>query len=177
MRLTLVQRGGLYSLRVNSLPQARMLRSNQALSSATSQSAAPCAAPTRTLLLVDDEATLRSALRRFFTRRGWRVAEAEDGERARAMLLDGETIGGGYDAVITDMRMPRLTGMELHDMVSRTDARLGRRFIFSSGDMGDDDALEFIARTQCPVIPKPFELAALLAVVERVAAGSIQRAG
>ncbi len=153
-----------------------MFRPNPSLSSVTSSHAEPRATPTRTLLLVDDEATLRSALRRFFMRRGWRVVEAEDGERARAMLLDGETIGGGFDAVITDMRMPRLSGMALHDTVSRADARIGQRFIFSSGDTGDDEAVAFLARTHCPVIPKPFELSALLAVVERVAAGTLPHA-
>ena len=71
----------------------------------------------RTVLVVDDESTLRSALRRFFTRRGWRVCEAEDGEHARALLLEGAVPGGGFDAVLTDVRMPRLNGMELHAMV------------------------------------------------------------
>ena len=149
-----------------------MLSPDQPLPSATSEPATLCDAPPRSLLLVDDEATLRSALRRFFMRRGWQVLEAEDGEHARAMLLDGVTIGGGFDVVITDMRMPRLSGMALHDLVCRTDARVGERFIFSSGDTGDDDAVQFIARTGCPLISKPFELAMLLEVVERVAAGS-----
>ena len=132
--------------------------------------------PSRCVLLVDDEATLRSALRRYFMRRGWRVMEAEDGEQARAMLLDGDQIGGGFDAVISDMRMPRLTGMALHDLVSRIDARVARRFVFSSGDTGDDEAVAFLARTRCPVISKPFELASLLAAVERIAADGVRPA-
>ncbi len=126
--------------------------------------------PARRLLLVDDEATLRSALRRYFTRRGWSVCEAEDGEHARAMLLDGEMVANRFDAVLTDIRMPRLSGMALHDAVSHVNAALGRRFIFSSGDTGDEEAVEFLARTGCPVVPKPFELAMLLSLVERVAA-------
>jgi DNA-binding NtrC family response regulator len=125
----------------------------------------------RSLLLVDDEATLRSALRRYFTRRGWQVIEAEDGERARALLLDGETVGGGFDAVVSDMRMPRLSGMALHDAVAAIDSTVSRRFVFSSGDTGDDEASAFLERTHCPVLSKPFELAALLAVVERIADG------
>ena len=141
--------------------------------SADGDPAAALPAPrARSLLLVDDEATLRSALRRFFTRRGWTVCEAEDGEDARVLLLDGATIGGGFDAVITDMRMPRLTGIELHTIVSGVDALVARRFIFSSGDTGDDDALAFIERTDCPVVAKPFDLAELLALVERVAANA-----
>ena len=114
--------------------------------------------------------SLRSALRRYFMRRGGQVREAEDGEQARAMLLDSEIIGGGFDAVITDMQMPRLTGLALHEMVERVDVRVSRRFIFSSGDVGDDEAVAYLARTNCPVVQKPFELASLLAIVERIAA-------
>lgn len=136
----------------------------------TSSDSSPRDGRSRCVLLVDDEASLRSALRRYFVRRGWRVMEAQDGEEARAMLLDGDEIGGGFDAVISDMRMPRLTGMALHDLVSRIDAAVGRRFIFSSGDTGDDEAVAFLARTHCPVMSKPFELASLLAAVERIAA-------
>jgi DNA-binding response OmpR family regulator len=123
----------------------------------------------RSVLLVDDEAILRSALRRFFTRRGWHVCEAEDGERARALLLDGSQIGGGFDAIITDIRMPRLSGIELHDLVSVADPRVGDRFIFSSGDTGDDAALALRTRSQCPIVHKPFDLRALLSLAEAVA--------
>jgi DNA-binding response OmpR family regulator len=128
------------------------------------------ASATRSLLLVDDEATLRSALRRFFVRRGWQVEEAEDGEHARSLLLDRQRDGTRFDAVLTDMRMPRLSGIELHGLVSHADAPLARRFIFSSGDTGDEEAVEFLARCGCPMIAKPFDLSSLLALVERVAA-------
>ena len=112
---------------------------------------------------------MRSALRRYFVRRGWSVREAEDGEAARALLLDTEIVGGGFDAVITDLHMPRLSGLELHEMVARVDANVSRRFVFSSGDTGDEEAVAYLARTNCPLVQKPFELASLLAIVERVA--------
>ena len=147
-----------------------MIRPNQNLPGTSTFVAASRETPTRSVLLVDDEPTLRSALRRYFMRRGWQVQEAEDGEQARAMLLDSDIIGGGFDAVITDMRMPRLTGLALHEMVERVDVRVSRRFIFSSGDVGDDEAVAYLARTNCPVVQKPFELASLLAIVERIAA-------
>ena len=144
-----------------------MISSNQSLASQTAALTAPV--PARSVLLVDDESTLRSALRRFFMRRGWRVMEAEDGESARAMLLDGDIIGGGFDAVISDLRMPRMNGMQLHALVAGADAQLARRFIFSSGDTGDEEAAAFLARTRCPAVSKPFELGLLLSMVERVA--------
>jgi len=150
-----------------------MTSSNQSLDGSTPAPPAPPAqppAPPRTILVVDDESTLRSALRRFFMRRGWRVVEAEDGEYARAMLLDGPAIGGGFDAVLSDIRMPRLSGVELHALVADVDASVARRFIFSSGDTGDDEAVAFLERTHCPVIAKPFELGLLLSMAEQAAA-------
>jgi DNA-binding response OmpR family regulator len=146
-----------------------MISSSHAATSPSTTHAPAPESVSRCVLLVDDEATLRSALRRYFMRRGWRVCEAEDGEQARALLLDGDVIGGGFDAVITDMRMPRLSGVALHDLVTKQCAALGRRFVFSSGDMGDDDAIAYLNTTRCPMLVKPFELSSLLAAVERVA--------
>ena len=146
-----------------------MISSNLPLAGATFSRATSLSAPSRSVLVVDDESTLRSALRRFFTRRGWRVVEAEDGEAARALLLDGETQGGGFDAIITDMRMPRMNGMELYAHVAAAAPAMALRFVFSSGDTGDEEAVAFLERTCCPAISKPFELGHLLSVVERVA--------
>lgn len=120
----------------------------------------------RAVLLVDDEASIRNALRRFFTRRGWHVTEAADGEHARALLLDGARPGGGFDAIITDMYMPRLCGTALHQMVQARSASVAARFIFSSGDTGDGEAAEYLAAARCPVLLKPFDLPQLLALVE-----------
>ena len=146
-----------------------MLSSNQTLAGPMPTLATSLPVTGRSILLVDDESTLRSALRRFFSRRGWRVVEAEDGECARVMLLDGETVGGGFDAVLSDLRMPRLNGMELHAVIEGAAPTLARRFIFSSGDTGDAEAVAFLERTHCPVISKPFELGLLLAMAERIA--------
>jgi DNA-binding response OmpR family regulator len=138
-------------------------------SAASADLSLPLVTPLRSLLLVEDEPTLRSAQRRFFVRRGWEVTEAEDGERAHELLRSACANGARFDAVLSDLRMPRLSGMHLHALVAEEDQALANRFVFSSGDTSDEETTEFIARTGCPVISKPFELAALLALVERVA--------
>ena len=125
--------------------------------------AAPADVPRR-LLVVDDEPVIRSALTRFFTRRGWQVDEAPDGEVARECLLGGSD-PVPYDAVISDMRMPRLSGERLHDVLQRERPQLLDRCIFSTGDVGSPDAAKFIERTRCRVIAKPFELHELADIV------------
>ena len=42
--------------------------------------------PSRSVLLVDDEALVRTAMHRFLARRGWTVSEAVDGDSARTLL-------------------------------------------------------------------------------------------
>jgi len=100
------------------------------------------------------------------------VCEAEDGEQARALLLDTAVIGGGFDVVITDLHMPRLSGIALHALIARVAPDVSRRFIFSSGDASDDEAAAYLVRAHCPVVQKPFELASLFALVERIVSGS-----
>lgn len=66
----------------------------------------------RTLLLVDDEPNVLSALRRHFRQR-YTIHEAESGPAALE-ILEREEI----DAIITDMRMPAMNGAELLRAVS-----------------------------------------------------------
>ncbi len=128
-------------------------------------------APQPRLLLIDDEPTIRSALSRYFTRRGWRVAEAENGSAALDLL---HAAAGGrerFDVIVSDLKMPGFSGIELHDQLAQEQPELLRRFIFSTGDVASDEAAAFVSRTTCTVLQKPFELSALAEVVERVRAG------
>lgn len=60
------------------------------------------------LLLVDDDAFLRDMYATKFTESGDEVAVAKDGEEA-LQLLEENT----YDAVVTDMIMPGISGVDL----------------------------------------------------------------
>src|SRR3954468_7806310 len=60
------------------------------------------------LLVVDDEANLRKVLVAQLARDGYDVHAAEDGEMAQQMLAEHH-----IDLVITDLRMPKIDGMEL----------------------------------------------------------------
>jgi DNA-binding NtrC family response regulator len=113
--------------------------------------------PRRIALIIDDEPTIRSALRRYFTRKGWDVEEAADGAGGLHMLTDGAR----FDVVLCDLRMPGFSGIELHDELAASNPSLLRRFVFSTGDMASSEAANFVERTTCPVLQKPFELRAL----------------
>jgi putative two-component system response regulator len=68
---------------------------------------APTPEPT-TILVVDDEAGIRQALDRFLRRVGYRVVTAESGAAALERLASDRP-----DAMLSDIRMPNMTGVEL----------------------------------------------------------------
>jgi DNA-binding NtrC family response regulator len=123
----------------------------------------------RRALVVDDEPTIRSALARYLRRRGWDADEAEDGTAALRKL--GRIGHDGYQVVVTDLRMPHCSGVELHDWLAEHRPDLFARLIITTGDLASPAWSTFVARTTRPLIEKPFELAALAQLIEAVARG------
>jgi DNA-binding NtrC family response regulator len=66
--------------------------------------------PKKCILIVDDEPNVRLVLSTALGSVGYRVIEAEDGERALAQLENRSTV---VDLVLLDLQMPRMDGMEL----------------------------------------------------------------
>jgi response regulator RpfG family c-di-GMP phosphodiesterase len=90
-----------------------------------SESATPA-----TLLLVDDEPSILSALRRLFRPQGYRVLVAEGGQ-AGLDLLHGETV----DLVISDMRMPGMDGAQFLERVRRVQPHSARILLTGYADI------------------------------------------
>ena len=125
--------------------------------------------PEKIALIIDDEPTIRAALKRYFTRRGWSVEEAADGSAGLALL---EHHGDRIGVVISDLRMPGFSGIQLHDQLAVQRPELLRRFVFSTGDVASTEAASFVHRTACPVLQKPFELRMLDGIVAGVTEGA-----
>lgn len=132
-------------------------------------SSEPTAESKPRVLVIDDESTIRAALRRFFKRRDWVFDEAEDGARGLEKLL---APGADYTAIISDLRMPGMSGMALHDELARQRPELLDRLVFSTGDVASKDAAEFVQRTRCIILEKPFELSKLGETLERIRAAT-----
>jgi PAS domain S-box-containing protein len=118
------------------------------------------------VLLIDDETPIRNALRRFFERRGWVVEEAPDGGRGLETLLSHDV--GYFDAMVCDLKMPGVSGMQLYATLATERPALLDRLIFATGDVASPDAAAFLLETRCPVLEKPYELSLLAATVDRV---------
>lgn len=128
----------------------------------------PDAAPdgVRRVLIVDDEETIRHALSRFYSRRGWDVTQAEDGARAYNRLIRGEE---PYDLVISDMRMPGCSGIELYSALRELRPELLDRLLFCTGEIESVAVSAFVAETNCRVLLKPFDLRTLATLSDEIA--------
>jgi len=115
------------------------------------------------ILVVDDEASVRVALQRYFASRGHEVVATSSGQDALARLR-----AATYDAVIVDMRMPDLSGEQLFETLragdgggeNREDRAHADRVIFTTGDLVNEQMRRFLDSTGRPCIRKPFEFSA-----------------
>ena len=121
----------------------------------------------RRLLLVDDEATFRLALRHYLERRGWQVDEAHDGASALERLLDPRD-AGEYAAVLCDLNMPGLSGQGLHAELVASESPAVGKLVFSTGDTFDPDVVAFLEATGGRWFQKPFELKRLAALLDEM---------
>lgn len=116
------------------------------------------------VLVVDDEAPIRRAIVRYLTRLGHVADEAADGAAALRSLEDIE-----YDVIVSDVRMPGVGGRLLLERLREQGGGLEERLIFMTGEVGAE-TMAILARTQVPVLEKPFALAEVAAAVAARAA-------
>jgi CheY-like chemotaxis protein len=121
----------------------------------------------RRVLIVDDEETIRQALARFYKRRGWAVTQAEDGSRAFEWLVRGSE---PFDLVISDMKMPGFSGIELHAALSEMRPELLDRLLFCTGEVESAAVATFVAHTNARVLLKPFDLGTLATLSDDIVA-------
>lgn len=118
------------------------------------------------ILIADDEPAIRRFAARTLASAGYHVLEAADGAAALAMVRSGsETI----DAVVSDIVMPKLTGVELLQLLSESHPRLP--FILMSGYAAGQLGEMGIA-VPCGVLAKPFTAERLVGEVKRCLRGA-----
>jgi two-component system NtrC family sensor kinase len=112
------------------------------------------------VLLVEDEAALATAVSEALTDAGLKVDHASDGEEALARVRRNS-----YDVVICDLKMPRIDGMMLYRAMAAAIPALARRVIFVTGDVAGTDAERFLEESGCRWLAKPFRLGDLLRAI------------
>jgi two-component system, NtrC family, sensor kinase len=117
------------------------------------------------LLVVDDEAALRRGIEAFGRLRGFTVVTADEGRSALELVR-----ATSFDAVVCDLRMPGMGGVEFHEALRNERPGLAARTVFMTGDMLTPLARSAPASRQ-PLLPKPFTFErleeALVSIVRR----------
>jgi two-component system NtrC family sensor kinase len=112
------------------------------------------------ILVVEDEARLASAVIDALRDAGYIVQHAADGEEALEKVQ-----AEPFDLVICDLKMPRVDGMAFYRMLSAAVPTLSKRVIFVTGDVAGTDAESFLEESGCRWLAKPFRLGDLLRAV------------
>jgi PAS domain S-box-containing protein len=114
-------------------------------------------------LVVDDESFLLECLVDALGTWGMEVSSAARGEEAIQQL---ET--GAFDLIVSDIRMPGLSGMDLYEWLKAQRPAMTRRILYTTGDSFDAKTRAFLEANQVPYLGKPFDLKQLKQGLERL---------
>jgi len=117
------------------------------------------------VLLVDDELPVRTFIAKILQREGFEILEAGDGLDALAVL---QQMSGDVDVLVTDIKMPRMTGIELVEKVKAEFP--GVPVVYISGEHLQEQLHNPSRRVV--FLQKPFRPQAMLDAIRAVTADS-----
>lgn len=116
---------------------------------------------TVTILLIDDDPSLRKVTSTYIRREGYEVIEACDGQQGYELACQHEPA-----LILSDVMMPRVNGLDLLKMVRNNDRIMNAYFILLTAKDRASDILEGFSAKADDYITKPFSLAELMARVQ-----------
>ncbi len=115
------------------------------------------------VLVVDDEPSMGTSLRILLS------AEHEVVPLTRAKeAIERIERGERFDAILCDLMMPEMNGMELYEAIRAVAPEQAGRMVFSTGGAFTEEAEQFLERVRVPCLDKPFNVAELRAALQRV---------
>ena len=115
---------------------------------------------TANILVIDDEESMRIGCVQTLAEEGYRVQAVENGQRGLE-LIDRES----FDAIVLDLKMPGIPGMEVLRSIKATDS--SSIVIVITGHATIDIAVQAMRQGAYDFITKPFTPEALASVVKR----------
>jgi response regulator RpfG family c-di-GMP phosphodiesterase len=112
------------------------------------------------ILVVDDERVIREILAEFLTLEGYAVRTVEDGEKALTELRLRP-----YDLVITDLKMPRVSGLQLLEKIGQENISVLTILMTGFGTV--ETAIEAMKRGAYDYLLKPFKVEEVIQTVQR----------
>ena len=117
----------------------------------------------KAILVVDDDQQLASALQWILADENFLVDVAFDGRAALLKVKAHE-----YDAVICDLKMPKLRGDEFYLRAKDMRPSLADRFIFITGFAADPNIALFFNKHEVKYLVKPFSISVLIDCVKQL---------
>ena len=84
------------------------------------------------------------------------------------LLSTNSMRGSTYDLILTDVRMPGMSGIELHSYILEKTPAMKNKIIFITGDVMGADIKEFLMKNNLTYFAKPFDIEALKAKINRL---------
>lgn len=112
------------------------------------------------ILIVDDRSSDRTVLSEILRNKGYRVSEAEDGDKAIHMVKDRH-----FDVIFMDIKLPGRDGLTIFQEIKTIDP--DARVIFITGFVLEDSIKRALEAGAYPVAYKPLDLENLLALVQQ----------
>src|SRR5256886_2532972 len=130
----------------------------------------PLAAPAESLprlriLVVDDDAVNRQAMVLLLEREGHQIVAVENGLEAMERLGDRDNT---FDAIVTDLQMPRLGGRAMYEQLVNSRPLDAKRFVFVTGDQARGETRAFLENCGQPSVTKPYDLGDLINAIGTV---------
>ncbi len=116
------------------------------------------------LLIVDDEPHLRRAMKRLLSRSGFQVTTAASGAEAQAAIAAGQR----FDAILCDLMMPEITGMDLHRWLVEHHPGQAERLLFLTGGTFTPNAERYLSAVGNRVLSKPLPRGELVAAIREL---------
>jgi signal transduction histidine kinase/ActR/RegA family two-component response regulator len=110
------------------------------------------------ILVVEDEEDVASVIGRILSEDEHCVVLARDGEAALRDLAEAAERNQPFDLVISDIKMPGLSGTALYARLRQENAALSKRMIFVTGDTMNAGTQQFLKEANLPYLSKPFTI-------------------
>ena len=117
--------------------------------------------PNKTILLAEDEESLSRMISQVLTSQKYLVLRAKNGEEALALFEANQT---NIDLLISDIEMPRMSGVELRNNVREQNPQL--KIILMSAFPPEPHLISLHLGSYDKFIPKPFDIFSFLSIIE-----------
>jgi PAS domain S-box-containing protein len=121
------------------------------------------------VLIVDDEPGIRDILARIFTKIGYRTDCASDAKSALTKLDEN-----GYDLYIIDLKLPRISGKKLYEIMMEKHPSSTAKVLFITGDTITPSTQDFLDSTKRPYLAKPFNPQVVVELAEEIISGNVR---